>query len=97
MTWTRAFSGELADGKPVIVRVAGLELALARVGQAIYALDNICPHAGGSIGDGYIVRGVIHCSWHDWPFELATGAGPEGECVKTYPAREKDGWVEVEI
>lgn len=98
MSWIRAIStSELVDRKPVVVRVQGLELALARVGRAVYALDNVCPHAGGSIGDGYIVRDVIHCSFHDWPFELATGRSSMGDCVKTYPARVSDGWVEVEV
>ncbi len=98
MPWMRALDTmALADGKPVVVRVNGRELALARVGRAVYALDNICPHAGGSIGDGYIVRDVIHCSFHDWPFELATGQSSMGDCVATFPTRVNDGWVEVEL
>ena len=96
--WVKAIAVDAIEpGACCVVRVEGLELALARVGSGVYALDNVCPHAGGSIGDGYVVRGVIHCSFHDWPFELATGAGPEGECVKTYPARIADGWIEVEL
>lgn len=65
------------------------------MGETFYALDNACPHSGGSLGDGYIVRDKISCPWHGWPFELATGAGPDGECVPVYPVRITDGWVEI--
>jgi nitrite reductase/ring-hydroxylating ferredoxin subunit len=100
MKWmTVAGAQELREGEARVVRVGGLELALARWGGTYYALENICPHAGGSLGDGFIdARGQLHCAWHSWPYDLATGRGPmEGAKVKTYPVRVRGADVEVDV
>jgi nitrite reductase (NADH) small subunit len=37
------------------------------------ALDNVCPHRGGPLAEGFIEHGKIVCPWHQWEFDLATG------------------------
>ena len=44
-----------------------------RVGGELFAFEDTCPHQGASLADGYIENGVVHCGWHGWRFELATG------------------------
>jgi nitrite reductase (NADH) small subunit len=39
----------------------------------IAAMDNVCPHRGGPLGQGMIEGGKIICPWHAWAFDLKTG------------------------
>jgi nitrite reductase (NADH) small subunit len=65
----------------------------------VRVIDDCCPHAGGSLSGGVVVDGCVHCPWHDWPFDLATGRCPDNPQIKvvTYPTRVADGQVWVEV
>jgi nitrite reductase/ring-hydroxylating ferredoxin subunit len=39
----------------------------------------------------------VICPLHAKKFDLATGEGPETLCVKTYPVKETDGGIVVEL
>ena len=56
------------------VEVDGQEIALFRQGSAVFALYNVCPHAGGPLAEGGIREGSVICPWHGWEFQLKTGA-----------------------
>lgn len=65
---------ELPDeGAARTVVVDGVPVALVRHEGALYALDNVCPHAGGPMGEGQIEDGALVCPYHSWAFELKTG------------------------
>ena len=57
-------------------------------GQA-YAMDNACPHAGGSMSAGWVHDGCAVCPWHAWPFKLDSGElrDAPGVKIRTYPVR----------
>ena len=38
-----------------------------------FAMDGICPHAGGPLARGSIHGNVVTCPWHGWQFDIATG------------------------
>ncbi|MAT15341.1 MAG: ferredoxin [Planctomyces sp.] len=38
-----------------------------------FALDGICPHAGGPIGSGELKGTIVTCPWHGWQFDVCTG------------------------
>ena len=98
MNWLRVLAVDaLAPGACCVVQAGPRRLAIARVGSAYFALDNTCPHAGGSLGDGYVSRATLHCPQHDWPFDLTTGKSEMGDCVATFATRVVDGWVEVAL
>jgi nitrite reductase/ring-hydroxylating ferredoxin subunit len=59
----------------MFVRIGARELALFRVGDSIYALDNACPHAGGSLAEGTLADGCVTCPLHGWRFDACTGEG----------------------
>jgi nitrite reductase (NADH) small subunit len=65
---------ELADGAMAETIVSGRAVAVARVGDNVYALDNACPHAGGPIGDGTLEGTTVTCPFHGWAFDVTTGA-----------------------
>lgn len=56
------------------------EIALFKVGEKFYAVDNICPHNHTSqIYDGYIENLYVACPVHGFQFHLETGEQPAGK------------------
>ena len=64
---------EFTSGRGRMVRVGGRDVAVFRLGDDFYALDNHCLHRGGPLCDGEIVNGVVTCPWHFWSYEITTG------------------------
>jgi nitrite reductase (NADH) small subunit len=64
---------DFIPGKGKMVTVAGRHVAVFRLGEEFFALDNMCLHRGGPICDGEIVNGVVTCPWHFWSYEIKTG------------------------
>jgi len=83
------------------VTVSGRRLAVFRTERGLAAIDAVCPHAGGPLGDGIVARGCVTCPLHGLRIDLETGeaiAGPEtrnGRRVAVHEALELDGelWV----
>jgi len=48
-------------------------VALFNVDGEFYALDGVCPHAGGPLGEGTLRGTVVTCPWHGWQFDVKTG------------------------
>ena len=89
---------EIPDRGGKMVEIDGLEIALFRIGDQVYALDNECTHAGGPLAEGEIEGEEVICPWHEARFNLKTGkatAPPAFADVQTYPVRVRDGQVEV--
>ncbi len=84
-------------GHGCTVAVGERMLALFNVGGEFFAIDDSCPHQGGSLGGGTLHGGRVICPLHSWVFELQTGRCPREthEPVATYPTRCHDGVVEV--
>jgi 3-phenylpropionate/trans-cinnamate dioxygenase ferredoxin component len=64
---------EIPEGRAKIFEINNRPIAIARWEGKIYALDNICTHDGGSLGEGDLVKGQIQCPRHGARFELKTG------------------------
>ena len=56
-----------------MVTVNGRHVALFRLGEEFFALDNMCLHRGGPLCDGQIQNDVVTCPWHFWSYEIRTG------------------------
>jgi NAD(P)H-dependent nitrite reductase small subunit len=64
---------EIPAGRGRTCEVLGLRLAVFRSGETIFALTDLCPHAGGSLGQGWIEEGEVICPLHRWRFRLSDG------------------------
>src|SRR5947199_2424984 len=49
-------------------------LCIANVNGNVSAMDNVCLHRGGPLGQGVIEGDKIICPWHGWQFDPVTGA-----------------------
>ncbi len=65
---------ELAEGAGTTVTVNGVEVAVFRCGDRMYALQNRCPHEGGALADGVVDGDEVICPLHSYRFNLKTGA-----------------------
>ena len=77
----------LVDNKPVKVEVDGKPVCVAKIGDKVYAISDICSHSDASLSEGDIRNGKIECWLHGAEFDLATGeavTGPAFEPVATY-------------
>ena len=54
--------------------VALFRLAEPTAGGEWFALDGLCPHAGGPLGAGCLTGATVTCPWHGWQFDVTTGA-----------------------
>jgi 3-phenylpropionate/trans-cinnamate dioxygenase ferredoxin subunit len=67
---------DLQEGRGRHVRTNGLDLAVFRVGDAVYAIDDSCPHAGGSLANGRLQGTRVLCPVHGLCIELDPDAPP---------------------
>jgi nitrite reductase (NADH) small subunit len=94
-----AEAATLPPGKGRTVHVNGREFALYNWDGEFYAVDDQCPHVGGSLGAGGCEKGEVYCPLHGWTFDLKTGScrNNPSRPVKTYPTRVQDGWIQISI
>ena len=64
---------ELAPGDLAEVVLGGRALVIANVDGSFFAIDAVCPHAGGALGDGFLDEGILTCSRHGWTFDVRNG------------------------
>lgn len=81
--WVRV--GRLADFPPGASRevLAGERVvALFNCDGTLYALDGICPHQGGPLGEGELCGATVTCPWHGWQFDVRTGQHATSRAVR---------------
>ena len=97
--WVRAASEEdLPDGASAGVEVDGRKVMLYRDGEQVYAIDDLCSHAGTLLHRGEVVDCVVTCPLHESRFDLRDGhivRGPAHHPQPVLPTRIRNGWVEV--
>ena len=69
--------GELPPGTGRTVDVNGTKIALFNVDGRFHAIDDRCPHSGGSLGEGILQGCVVTCPYHFWQFDVRRGCSPE--------------------
>src|SRR5438094_10665805 len=75
--------GDVREGEGKAVIVGKKIIALFRVGEQVFAIDDVCPHMGASLSTGYIENGIVTCPWHAWRFRLNDGTWADNPRLKT--------------
>jgi nitrite reductase/ring-hydroxylating ferredoxin subunit len=76
----------------------GKTVCVANVNDEISAMENICLHRGGPLGQGVISGGKVVCPWHGWEWDPKTGeSGPPGAKVAVYAVKIEGGDVFVRM
>ena len=88
-----------AAGQVAEAEVEGVAVCVANVNGEFSALNNVCPHRQGPLGQGWLEGAAVVCPWHSWTFDVKTGLAeyPVHARVKVYPLRVEGDDVLVEI
>ncbi len=95
-----ATTAEMAGLAAKLVEVAGRQIALFRVEDTYYAIDDTCTHKGGPLSEGVLEGTQVTCPWHGARFDVCSGAveGPPAKTgVKSYAVRVTGEDIEVEV
>lgn len=91
---------QIPEERGMRVKVGELAIALYRVGDAIHAMEDACPHAGFPLSKGRFVDGVIACAAHGLCYDVRTGRNPDNEDgfpIPCFRVRVANGMVEVDL
>jgi len=89
--WVDALSADDLPSDDVIgVIVAGRDVAIYSVGDALYATDNICTHGQARLCDGFLDGHEIECPLHQGKFDVRDGkplCEPVTDALRSYPVK----------
>jgi nitrite reductase/ring-hydroxylating ferredoxin subunit len=74
-------------------------ICIANVDGTITAMDNVCLHRGGPLGQGVVDRGKLICPWHGWEWNPVTGEAAHNSATKipVYPLKIENGDVLIKL
>ncbi len=77
----------------------GKTICVANINGSYSAMDNVCLHRGGPLGQGMIEGGKVVCPWHGWQWNPTTGEAAQNPSAKVavYPLKIENGDVLVEV
>ena len=93
-------AGEIADGEVNSYTVGDRQVAIANVGGALHAFDDLCSHLQCSLASGELDEVVIECPCHGSRFDVTTGEavqGPATDPVDVFEAREEGDELQVSV
>jgi nitrite reductase (NADH) small subunit len=74
-------------------------ICVANVNGTITAMDNVCLHVGGPLGQGAVEGGKVVCPWHGWQYDPKTGEAAHNRAAKVavYPVKmeNEEVWIEL--
>jgi nitrite reductase/ring-hydroxylating ferredoxin subunit len=78
---------EIPAGSIREFQLEGKVVAVANVAGKLFAINNVCLHRGGPLGEGELDHQVVTCPWHGWQYDVTTGklATNPAVGVETYP------------
>jgi nitrite reductase/ring-hydroxylating ferredoxin subunit len=62
-----------------LVHVGTHRVLLIRTSEGVSALDSACPHQGYGLRQGVLAGSTLTCAWHNWKFDVRSGACIQGE------------------
>ena len=80
---TVAQVGEIPENEGRTFEVNDRLIAVFHTSEGYYAIDDLCPHAGASLGAGYVENCVVICPLHAWRFDVRDGTWCDNRRIKT--------------
>jgi nitrite reductase/ring-hydroxylating ferredoxin subunit len=72
-----ALVSEIPEGTGKAVVANGRRVAIFNVAGDFHAVDGVCPHQGGPLGEGILDGPIVSCPWHFWQFDVVKGHAPD--------------------
>ena len=93
MSSTQIAFSALTEGKPQKISLGNKDVCVARIGEEVFAVADMCTHSEASLSEGDISNYKIECWLHGAEFDLRTGEAmtpPAVEALETFEVR-RDG------
>jgi nitrite reductase/ring-hydroxylating ferredoxin subunit len=109
MSWHKTISAKaLEKAKGASVKIGDEVVFIAKIGGSVYAVDGVCSHAKCILGSLEDQSGIVRCFCHDAEFDLRNGKMTKPPFVapnapmdklglRTFHAREENGFIEVDL
>ncbi len=101
LTWHETVAqADLDDEEPTQVKIGEIIIAICKLDDGIYAIDDICTHEHAYLSDGFMEDGCVECPLHQALFDIKTGkamSAPAMVDLKTYATKIDQGMVFVGI
>ncbi len=90
---------DLPEGTALQVETAAGAVAICNLEGELYAMDGICPHSGGPLGEGALHGRILVCPYHAWGFDCVTGAIDADDSVRqaTYAVKIEGGEIFADV
>jgi nitrite reductase/ring-hydroxylating ferredoxin subunit len=88
----------IPESRGLVVQVHNrLRVAIFRIGEEVYAIDDVCPHQSASLGRGRLKGCVVACPSHGFLVDVTTGQCPTNELqrVRSFPTKREGDMVRV--
>lgn len=88
------------EGSLKVFRVGERRVAVCRAGGQFYAIEDVCTHDDGPLGEGTLRGEEVECPRHGARFSVKTGAAlsmPAVVPVKIYPVRVEGNNIQVAV
>jgi len=88
---------DIAENKAKTVMIDGENIAIFKYDNKLSAINNLCRHQNGPLGEGMIVDGCVTCPWHGYQYLPHNGQSPPPftEKIETYDVKLFESWVYV--
>jgi 3-phenylpropionate/trans-cinnamate dioxygenase ferredoxin subunit len=94
MSFERACAlAEVREDEALAVTLGSLAVAVARNGDEVFALQDLCSHAAVALSEGEVADCTVECWLHGSRFDLRTGKPtglPATEPVATFPVEVRE-------
>ncbi|KPM32070.1 Rieske (2Fe-2S) iron-sulfur domain protein [Croceitalea dokdonensis DOKDO 023] len=86
---------EIEEDRAKIFTIANERVAIFKYDGKLSAINNVCKHQGGPLGEGKIIDGCVTCPWHGYQYLPHNGQSPPPftEKVATYQLKVADEMV----
>jgi len=86
---------EIPENRAKTVMIDGENIAIFKYDNQLSAINNLCRHQNGPLGEGKIIDGCVTCPWHGYQYLPHNGQSPPPftEKVETYDVKLEGEWV----
>lgn len=91
---------EIPEGEVRVFEAVGTGIAIARVDGKLFAIEDVCTHDDGPLGEGLLDGCEIECPRHGARFDVRTGAAtrmPAAAPVSAFAVKVENGEIFVEL
>ncbi len=92
-------TADVRDGQGLQVAIDDVVVAVFKVGDRYYAIDNQCTHGPGLLSEGEVDGDIVECNFHNGAFNIRTGEVVAPPCmipIRTYYTEVREGQIYID-